>query len=178
MEWEIQFLDWLQTLHNSALDKVMVGITHLGSMGALWIAITIVLLISKKYRTWGIVMAASLAGTLLIGNLILKPIVGRMRPYDVAGFTGLLISRLSDYSFPSGHTMASFAAASVLVAMDKRVGIPGLIIAALIAFSRLYLYVHFPTDVLCGLIIGVVISILCVKFLKPKIPEKWRGERD
>ena len=120
-------------------------------------------------------LAASLIGCLLIGNLTLKPLVARIRPYDVAGFDQLLIGKLSDYSFPSGHTLASFAAATVLVVMDRKWGVVALIIATLISFSRLYLYVHFPTDVLAGFVIGVIISLLCVKFIKPRIPEKWRG---
>ncbi len=175
MPWEIEFLNWLQTIHNPVLDKFMVGITYLGSGGILWIIIALALLFNKKYCTWGIVLAASLIGCLLIGNLTLKPLVARIRPYDVAGFDQLLIGKLSDYSFPSGHTLASFAAATVLVVMDRKWGVVALIIATLISFSRLYLYVHFPTDVLAGFVIGVIISLLCVKFIKPRIPEKWRG---
>ena len=176
MPWEIEFLNWLQTIHNPILDRLMVGITYLGSGGILWIIIAVLLLLNKKYRTWGIVVAASLIGCLLIGNLTLKPLIARVRPYEIAGFTELLIGKLSDYSFPSGHTQASFAAATVLFVMNKKWGIGALLIAALIAFSRLYLYVHFPTDVFAGFVIGVVIALLCVKFIKPRIPEKWRGE--
>ena len=107
---------------------------------------------------------------------MLKPLVARVRPYDVTGFEQLLIGKLSDYSFPSGHTLASFASATVLVAMNRKWGIAALIMATLISFSRMYLYVHFPTDVLAGFVIGVMIALLCVKFIKPRIPEKWRGE--
>lgn len=176
MPWEIDFLNWLQTIHNPILDKLMVGITYLGSGGILWIIIALCLLLNKKYRTWGIVAAASLIGCLIIGNLILKPLVARTRPYDVVGFANLLVGRLSDYSFPSGHTYASFAAATVLFAMNKKWGTCALIVAAFISFSRLYLYVHFPTDVLAGFVIGVVIALFCIQFIKPRIPQKWRGE--
>lgn len=176
MPWEINFLEWLQTIHNPVLDKFMIGVTYLGSGGILWIIIALLLILNKKYRTWGFVVAASLIGCLLIGNLTLKPLIARVRPYDVTGFEALLIEKLSDYSFPSGHTQASFAAATVLFVMNKKWGIAALIMAALISFSRLYLYVHFPTDVFAGFVIGVVIALLCVKFIKPKIPKKWRGE--
>ena len=74
-----------------------------------------------------------------------------------------MIARLSDYSFPSGHTLASFEAATVLMIRDKRIGVPALILAVIIAFSRLYLYVHYPTDVLAGMILGVSIGIFACK---------------
>ena len=85
----------------------------------------------------------------------------------------MLIAVPKDYSFPSGHTFASFAAAVSVFLYYKKAGTAAIILAFLIGFSRLYLFVHFPTDVLAGFVIGVMIALLCVKFIKPRIPEKW-----
>lgn len=94
----------------------------------------------------------------VVGNLILKNLVARSRPFSLNTTVNLLISAPTDYSFPSGHTMASFVAAMILYHTDKRLGIPALMLAFLIAFSRLYLYVHFPSDVIAGALIGAAIG--------------------
>ena len=97
-------------------------------------------------------------------NVTLKPLVARIRPYDLQETLGnhinLLISAQHDYSFPSGHTIASFEACVVLLIHDKRMGIPATILACLIAFSRLYLYVHYPTDVIFSLFAGILFAFL------------------
>ena len=105
-------------------------------------------------------MALALVLGLLIGNLTLKPLIARIRPYDANPDVTLLIDRLSDYSFPSGHTLASFEAAAVLLLQYRAKAIPALVLALLIAFSRLYLYVHYPTDVLAGALLGVAFAFL------------------
>lgn len=137
-------------------------ITHLGAGGILWIAVAAALLCVRKYRKNGCMLAVSLLLCLLIGNLLLKPLIGRVRPYDVNTLIELLIAELSDASFPSGHTMAAFAAATVLLYTNRRFGIPAVILAVLIGFSRLYLYVHYPSDVLAGLLLGVLFGILAI----------------
>ena len=151
------------------LDRVMPWITALGDKGFLWIGITLVLLVWKRYRKTAFTLAVSLLICLVAGNLVLKPLVGRERPFEAGSVTELLIDAPEDFSFPSGHTMASFAAAGVLMASDKRLGIPALCIAVLIAFSRLYLYVHYPTDVLAGAALGLFVSFLSCRLcgLKP-----------
>ena len=117
-------------------------------------------------------MGFAMAIGLLICNMILKPVVARPRPYDfqinelgkqwedflLAG--KLLIGKQSDFSFPSGHTIASFEACSVMMLGDKRLGIPATILAFLIAFSRLYLYVHYPTDVFASMILGTLFGLI------------------
>ena len=110
-------------------------------------------------------MAAALLMGLVVCNIILKPLVGRIRPFDYellhfGKVIPLLIEAPTDFSFPSGHTIASAEAAGVLLLHDKRLGIPAAILAALIAFSRLYLYVHYPTDVLAALVLGIGIALL------------------
>jgi undecaprenyl-diphosphatase len=101
-------------------------------------------------------MGLALIFCLLIGNMTLKPLIARPRPYSYFPEMTLLIAPLSDFSFPSGHTFASFASATALYLHHKRLGIAAYILAAVIAFTRLYLYVHFPSDVLAGLLLGIV----------------------
>ena len=161
---EIQALDWIQEkLSNVFLDTIMPVITDFASGGIGWIAIALILLFFKRTRPIGITMGIAMIMGLLIGNLTLKPLIGRIRPYDVNQGISLLIERPSDYSFPSGHTLASFEAATVIFRYHKKWGIPALLLAALIAFSRMYLYVHYPTDILGGVVLGVIIGFAAFK---------------
>jgi len=145
---------------NGLLDILMPIITKLGSGGMIWIALAVILLISRKYRIAGAAMLLALALDVVVCNIILKPLVARIRPCDVNTAVQLLIARPTDYSFPSGHTAASFAATFALYFSHKKLWIPALVLAVLIAFSRLYLYVHYPTDVLAGAMIGIIIGYL------------------
>lgn len=163
-EFEIKILDFIREhLACPFLDAVMPVITSLAKGGIIWIIAAVLLLIFKKTRKTGVSVALALIGGLIIGNLILKNVVGRIRPYDFNEGIEILVARLSDFSFPSGHTLASFEAATVLMIRDKRLGVPALVLAVIIAFSRLYLYVHYPTDVLAGIILGVFIGIFACK---------------
>ncbi len=172
MEWiqsaDIMILTGLRSVFCVPwLDKPMIFISALGDRGLIWIALTILffLLSNRKntYRVWGVLLAFSLVLNGLICNMLLKPIVARIRPYDLLGYD-VLVHRLSDYSFPSGHTAASFAAATAIYAMNKKWGIGAYIFAALMGFSRLYLGVHFPTDVLAGAFTGWLAAkiVICV----------------
>ncbi len=156
MTLELNILDWIQTLHTSAGDSLMVFITNLGNSGFIWILLDILLLIFPKTRRVGAAMAFALILELILCNGVLKPLVGRTRPFDINTDVALLISPPADFSFPSGHTASGFAAASALCFAKSRLRFPALILAALIAFSRLYLYVHFPSDVLAGILLGVL----------------------
>lgn len=156
--YELRILDYLQTLHSPFLDSLMVFITHLGDYGLLWILIALVLIINPKTRKTGLALAFALLVDVLFSNLLLKPFVARIRPCDTHVNVPLLISRPLDYSFPSGHTAASFTAAVTLLGHKSRLGWPSLLLAFLIGFSRLYLYVHYPTDVLAGILIGFCIG--------------------
>ena len=153
-------LDAIQGLRCPFLDAVMPFISGLGDGGAVWIGLTLVLMLCRKTRKPGYMMALALVLGLLIGNLTLKPLIARIRPYDANPDVTPLIDRLSDYSFPSGHTLASFEAAAVLLLQYRAKAIPALVLALLIAFSRLYLYVHYPTDVLAGALLGVAFAFL------------------
>ena len=154
---ELNILDWFQTLHTPILDKIMTSITKLGDAGIFWIILTLLFLIIPKMRKTGIIMAAALIMDLLICNVAVKNLAARTRPYDVNTSVQLLVAKLHDYSFPSGHTAASFASVTALyLAGEKKLWKPALVLACLIAVSRLYLYVHYPTDVLAGAVIGIL----------------------
>ena len=158
---ELRFLDILQTIHTPLLDKILAFITSLGNAGIIWIVLAVVLLILPKTRKTGIIVAAALLMDLILCNLILKNLVARVRPYDVNTAIAILIKKPLDFSFPSGHTAASFAAMSALfLAKMKKAWIAALVLAVLIAFSRLYFYVHYPTDVLGGAVVGILSGII------------------
>ena len=153
-----QILLWIQEyLRFPALTSVMKDITNLGNAGILWILITIVLLLDKKTRNVGYMSALALIGSLIVDNILLKNLVARTRPYEVIDGLKLLIEKQSDYSFPSGHTGSSFASAIVLwKELPRKYGVMALIVAVLIAYSRLYVGVHYPSDVLAGVVIGTL----------------------
>mgnify|MGYP002673188927 FL=1 len=158
---ELRFLDFLQTIHTPLLDKILAFITSLGNAGIIWIVLAVVLLILPKTRKTGIIVAAALLADLVLCNLILKNLVARVRPYDVNTAIAILIKKPLDFSFPSGHTAASFAAMTALfLAKMKKAWIAALVLAVLIAFSRLYFYVHYPTDVLGGAVVGILSGII------------------
>lgn len=161
MNIELSILDWIQTLHTPFLDKIMAFITRLGDAGIIWIVLSIVLLLIPKTRKSGAVMVAALVVDVLLCNIVLKNLVARTRPYDVNTGVHLLVAKLHDYSFPSGHTAASFASVTALyLAGEKKLWKFALVLACLIAISRLYLYVHYPTDVLGGILFGVISGYL------------------
>ena len=123
-------------------------------------------------------MAVALIADLIICNVILKPIVARIRPYSINQTVRLLVTPLKDYSFPSGHTAASFASVSALYfAGRKRMAAGALIVSVLIAFSRMYLYVHYPTDVLGGLIIGLLCGWIADMIIQKVMEKRSRKSR-
>ena len=163
---EIQILNWLQGLHTPVLDKIMCFITHLGDAGIIWIVFTIVLLLIPKTRKSGVIMAAALIVDVLLCNVLLKNLVARTRPFDINTAVQLLIEKPHDYSFPSGHTAASFASVTALyLAKEKKLWKAALVLAVLIALSRLYLYVHYPTDIIGGVIFGSLSGYLGYKIV-------------
>lgn len=170
--FDLPILEWIaHNLQSAFLDAIMPVITVLGDAGIFWILLALVLLCIPKYRKIGLTMGVSLLIGLLVCNITLKPLIARPRPYDyqLAHFgktIELLIAAQHDFSFPSGHTLASFEAATVLMIHNKKIGIPALILASLIAFSRLYLYVHYPTDVLFSVGLGIGIAFLCNWLIK------------
>lgn len=157
---ELSILDWMQAhLRSGFGDLVMPFITALGDHGVIWIGLTLILLILPKTRKAGAAVAAALVLEVICCNLLLKPFVARPRPCEVNQAVQLLVPRPTDYSFPSGHTGASFAAAAALLGQKNRLWVPSLALALLIGFSRLYLYVHYPSDVLAGAFLGTLLGL-------------------
>lgn len=160
MAWEISFLQWIQeNIVCSWLTPIMQTVTELGNMGLIWVLVTVALLIFPQTRKYGLISALALIINALVCNGLLKSIFARPRPFTVTDIQ-LLIPPPGGYSFPSGHTSSSFAAATSLCFWNKKAGIVGIILASLIAFSRMYFFVHYPTDVLCGLILGIAAAFL------------------
>lgn len=144
------------------LDKVMPKITLLGNGGLIWLVIIAAFLVREADRPYGFMMMLALVLCLAVGNIALKPLIGRVRPCNNNMDVELLISRPHDYSAPSCHTLSSFAAATVICCANVPFGIAALILAALIGFSRLYLFVHYPSDVASGLVLGVAMGLFSV----------------
>ncbi|MBE6588258.1 MAG: phosphatase PAP2 family protein [Ruminococcaceae bacterium] len=166
--WDVSVLNWIQNnIANPFLDAFFSFITHLGDAGILWIITAVVMLFFKKTRKCGIMMGTALLLGLILGNGIMKNAFARVRPFNLEGEFGsiktvadLLVPKPGDKSFPSGHTLGSFEAAFVLFGWNKKIGIPVIVLASLIAFSRLYLYLHFPTDVFAGVLLAALNAFL------------------
>lgn len=169
-DW-IQQIDWMilhgvrDALSCGALDFLMPKITALGDNGAIWIVAAAAMTISKRYRKYGVALFAALAVGVLVGNVCLKNLMARSRPCWLENVT-LLIANPSDYSFPSGHTLASVIGAFMLTAANRKFGIAAIPLAVMIGFSRLYLFVHFPSDVLASVVLGTAIGAAAACIVK------------
>jgi len=150
-------------LRCSFLDKVMPVVTSLGTCGVIWGMTMLIFLRMLRYRRIGLILFVTLVFCAVITNAVLKPLVARPRPCHVCTEIRLLISCPMDYSFPSGHTMSSFAAAMIIIHANQTLGIIAFALAIFISFSRLYLFVHYPSDVMAGMIFGITTA--CVMLL-------------
>ncbi len=184
LSFDLPILEWIRTtLWCDALDVAMPIITMFGDAGIFWIACSVILFFIPKTRRTGLGMIIALVLGLIVCNITLKPLVARIRPYDLQAQLGVTINLLNgtmhDFSFPSGHTIASFEACTVLLLNNKKLGIPATILAILIAFSRLYLYVHYPTDVICSVFLGILFAFIgnaLAGLIAPKIHFGKRGK--
>ena len=165
---DMSILLWIQEhLRIAALTPFWKVITFLGNGGWFWLVAAAVLLIPKKTRRVGITALLSITIGFLITNVLLKNIVARPRPFDAYTEIIPLITRPTDFSFPSGHTCASFACALVFFRMlPKKYGIPAVVLAGMVAFSRLYLGVHYPGDVLGGFLVAAFASTLAYHLMQ------------
>lgn len=153
-------------IRNDIFTPFFVNVTKLGNAGFIWIVLSILLLFSKKTRRVGSMGLCALFLSLIVNNVLLKNLVARTRPFDALQMLAPLIQKPTDFSFPSGHTGASFAAAIVFFRnLPRRFGVPALFLAICIAVSRLYIGVHYPTDVLGGLFIGIVLGLFAEKIV-------------
>lgn len=185
---EANILLWIQeSLRNDFLDPIVKFITHLGDHGILWIGLVLILLCIPKTRKAGIIGAVTLLLTFLVTNVCLKPLVARVRPYEMIEGLTRIIEKQSDRSFPSGHTANSMAVGVSLWLISRKYESLGdeklyfpktagwfvLILSILIGLSRLYVGVHYPTDVLGGAVIAIVNSIIVYRIFINKIWKKW-----
>ena len=159
----------IQNMRTSFLDKMFVFITSIpGNYGQMWVVLGIVLLLFKKTRKCGIAIILSYLMVFGFGQYVLKDLIARPRPCHIDQTIKLLISRPSSYSCPSTHSGWAFAAATSILLYRKKIGVLVAIFSFLVAFSRLYLFVHFPSDVLLGIILGSVFAIIA-KYITNRI---------
>lgn len=175
---DVSILDFIQNTFKCVfLDYAMAFFSYIGEAGGIWIIAAVIMMCFRKTRATGVMVVCAVLAGYLIGELGIKNLVGRARPFVENPSVQLFIVPPKGYSFPSGHSCSSFAAASVLFIRDKRIGIPALVVAFLIAFSRLYNYVHFPSDVLCGILLGVLCAVVTVfVFRKTGFDSKLSGD--
>lgn len=162
LEIDGNILLWIQdNIRFDFLNPIMKGITMMGDNGLIWIALALLLTAIPKTRKVGIVCLCSMAVTFIVCNLGMKNIVARTRPYEVIDGLQRLVAAETSYSFPSGHSSSAFACAVVIFKeMPKKFGIPALSFAIIIALSRLYVGVHYPSDVLSGVLLGTILALL------------------
>ena len=173
---ELQILYWIQNLRTELLDDLMVGITSLGDGGWIFILFTLFMLLFVKDKRCGIAMALALIVNLVICNLVLKNVFLRERPCWLDPSIRLLIESPKDFSFPSGHTSGAFSASIAMWLYQKKWGSASLVLAAAIAFSRMYLFVHYPTDILGGIIVGVFDAWLIYTLVNKWLPN-WKKRK-
>lgn len=165
--FEFGILYAIQNIHSAFLDKFILAVTNItGSYGQLWVVLAAVLLIFKKTRKMGFTILLSYGLVYLFGQLILKDLIARARPCQIDQTVELLVARPSSFSCPSTHSAWAFAAAASVFAWNKKYGLLVGIPALLVAFGRLYLFVHFPTDVLFGIALGILSAFIAYKIVK------------
>lgn len=175
--WELSVLEWFDSLHGSVLDPAMVGITYSATSGLIWFVLGFLMTCSRRWRRCGVSVIVSVIAAYVVVDLVLKPLVCRDRPFEVSDFQ-LLIPTPDTWSFPSGHTASAFAGATAVLIHSRRWGCAAMIYATLVGISRMYLCVHWPTDVLAGALVGIAVAFLAVSFMSRWIPY-FRGlERD
>ena len=169
---ESKLLYWVQAHRTPVLDGIMTFITSLGNGGFIWVLLTVGLLARKKTRKAGVMMAAALALNAVLVNLLLKNIFARVRPFEALSGFSVIVRRPADWSFPSGHSSSSIAAAFVaLRRLPRKVGVPAMVLAGLICISRVYVGAHYPTDVIGGVVVGLLCGWLAEK-IALKLPGK------
>ena len=167
--WDNRILTSLSQKHTPVLDRVMVAVTMTGNNGYIWFALALPLIIFQRHRMTGVTMILAMLITGLAGEITIKHIVARVRPCNREFGKDLLIKHPAHYSFPSGHTASSFAVSMVMLLTFPVIFFPVILYACLMAFSRIYLLVHYPTDVIAGVVLGVVCGTAAVS-VSPYIP--------
>ncbi len=170
VNFDVAVYKFFESIANPILDTIMTVITYLGDDGIFWIALSIILFIPKKTRKYGVYILGGLAVATVINNLGLKELFSRPRPFNFENWPETyeyiypnLVERPHSLSFPSGHTSTSLGAAlPFLMKANKKAGIPIFVLAVLIGLSRIYIHVHYPTDVFAGMIVGIIAGLIAV----------------
>lgn len=170
-----------ENMVNPILNSIMLFFTHLGEFGIIWFLISIIMIFNKKYRRCGILMICSMALAFILGEICIKNVVCRVRPCYQDTTINMLIEKPKGYSFPSSHSSTSFAMMSASIYYNRKLGFALLPIALIICFSRLYLFVHFPSDVIGGALLGtlsaVIVLLIYNFFIKDKLKSKNKLEK-
>ncbi len=157
---DIHILYWLSNfVRNEMLTPVLTTLTHLCDHGELWLSVALLLLLRPSTRRCGIAILVGMALGLVLGNGLLKHLLARPRPFVTYPDLVPLV-QVGGYSCPSGHTLASFTAASAIFVFFRKPGAAAFVLATLISFTRLYVAVHYPTDVLLGAVLGALLGML------------------
>ncbi|MGN1206348.1 MAG: phosphatase PAP2 family protein [Eubacterium sp.] len=171
-------LEWFQMIHNDIATAFLSVLTKLGEAGILWIIVSLLMLIGLKEKKYGVIVLLSLLFCLIFGNGLLKNLVARPRPCHQVHIYKMLIPIPKDYSFPSGHTFSSVAATICIWHWNHKYGIAAGVVAVLMMFSRMYFYVHYPTDILAGIVLGTVLALLSIHIVeKTIVSERWKNWR-
>lgn len=157
-------MEWVQAhLHAGWSDPIFIFLSLLGEAAVVWLVPALVLCGCKRQRTGGMMVICAVALAFLVGNVVLKNMVMRVRPYvQFPDFTQLLIPEPGAYSFPSSHSATSFAAAAVFACVYPKLRVWAYLLAGLIALSRVVLFVHYPTDVLAGAALGICMGYVAM----------------
>ena len=200
LDFDLSVFQWIQSIQNSFLDAVMVGITSLGNAGTIFIILGFALLFTKKYRKAGLTVLTALLTMLLCNDLFLKELFARVRPFALYETDPVkyaewgteyifpeLVYKPSSFSFPSGHAASAFAAGAAVLINNRKIGIPVFLFSSLMGFSRIYVQVHYCSDVIGGLISGIICAFIAagiVKFIYPpvnnginKLENKLKGRK-
>lgn len=174
--WEEAVISWFDGIHGSILDQVMAAISYSATSGLIWFVLGFLMTCSDRWRRCGVSVVVSVALAYVVVNVVLKPLVCRERPFDAMDLE-LIISAPDTWSFPSGHAASAFAGATAILLNDPRTGRVAMVYAAMVGVSRVYLCVHWPTDVIAGAAIGIVIAVLAVWFMSRWVPYFKRLDR-
>ena len=164
---ELSILHAIQSIHNPILDQIMITVfnTLVGSLGQLWIVIGLVLLVIPKTRKCGAAVLLSYVVSFLIGNEWLKDLIARPRPCAVDDTVQLIVKKPGSFSCPSVHTYLAFSSAMAIFHYHRKAGIGVFVFAAMVGFSRMYFFVHYPTDVLFGAILGILTAFVVCELM-------------
>ena len=179
IQWELQLLHLIQDSATEVGSVFWTFITTFGEAGIFWIALSLLLMLFKKTRKAGFSMGLALLLGVILGNGVMKNVFARPRPYDLDTtlFHRLAWGKMStDFSFPSGHTLASFEAATALFLHHKKWGAAALVMAFFVSISRLFLLVHYPSDLLAGAVFGILFAWIGTKVVDI-LWKKWENRK-